>query len=194
MEYVLDNPIIFKYLREIEEEYNKVVNYIDVTDDWLKNATPNSHKVLDRNYYEYNGKIYKVEEDNKNVILDYTQDEKETAQWIENVFGGEIYMNPKVNFPKNIETADYLWNKELWDKKGMKKSTSVKRSFDNAIKSHRNQTHNFIIDLTGSNLNDEIIVNQVYNAFTKDSKFYRKWLEKVIIKRDNKLVKIIIKK
>lgn len=192
MEYVLDSPIIFKFLKELEEEYNKVVNYIDVTDEWINSATPNSHTVEDLSYWIIDGIKYCV--DGKSIVLDYSENEKECAEWLENTFGGEIYMCPRVNYPKNIETADYLWNNELWDKKGMSNSTSIKRAFDNAIKNHQEQAHNFIVDLTDSNLSNEIVIEQVCNAFIKNNKFYRDWLKKVIIKRDDKLIKVIIKK
>lgn len=172
---------------------NKEKYYEDVTQKWLDEATPNSHKVLDRNFYiAENGARYDV--DNKNVVLDYSQEEKDTAIWIENTFGGEIYMNPRVNYPKNIQTADYLWKNELWDRKGMKKSTSIERAFDNVIKNCRNQSKNFIVDLTECKLNNQTIIKQVKNAFDPTNKLYRNWLEKVIIKRNNNVVKIFVKK
>ena len=52
-----------------------------------------------------------------------------------------------------------------------------------AIEDHEKQAHNFIFDITKTKLiNDEIIerVNKLY-SFKKVS-----WLEKVIIKRENK--------
>lgn len=66
-------------------------NYKNVTSEWIQNATPNSHRVKDRNYFETeNGKRYYVDE--KNVVLDYSKKEREIAEWLENTFGGEIYM------------------------------------------------------------------------------------------------------
>ena len=55
-------------------------NYIDVTDEWLKNARPNSHKVREMNYFEINGVKHYV--DGKNIILDYSKEEKECALWL----------------------------------------------------------------------------------------------------------------
>ena len=166
----------------------------DVTEEWLKLSTPNSHIVKDRKSYKIGDKIYRVRKGSTAVVLDYSQDEKLCAEWIEGVFGGKIYMNPRVNRPKKVNTADYLWRDELWDKKSLKNSKSLTRAFDNAIKDCQEQTGNFIVDLTGCELSNNTIINQVKNSFNSKSKLYRYWLQKVVIKRGNKLIKVIVKK
>lgn len=83
------------------------INYIDVTDEWICNATPFSHEVKDQNYFEHNCIKYYV--DSKNVVLDYSKKEKEVALWLEETFRGEIYMLPRINKPDGIKTAGYLW-------------------------------------------------------------------------------------
>ena len=88
-------------------------NYIDVTSEWIIKTKPNTHIVKDRKYFEHNGIKYKV--DNKNIVLDYSNKEKEIAIWLENTFGGEIYMLPRINKPDGIQTADYLFRGEYWD-------------------------------------------------------------------------------
>lgn len=50
------------------------INYIDVTEEWINNAKPNSYVVKDANYYLKDGIKYYV--DNKNVVLDYSFEEK----------------------------------------------------------------------------------------------------------------------
>ena len=183
-----------RFSREyIVENVQNENGFTDVTNQWLEYATPNSHEVKDREYFiDKQGIKYKV--DGKNVVLDYSDDEKQCAIWLENTFGGEIYMNPKVNFPKGINTADYLWRNELWDKKSMKKSTSLIRAFDNAIKDHESQANNFILDITDCKLNDKTVLVQVKNAFNPNNKLYRNWLQKVIVKRGEKLISVIVKK
>lgn len=176
------------------KETPKNKNYKDVTKEWLKNATPNSHEVKDIDFYQYNGETYRMDKTNKNVTLDYSDKEKSVAEWIEKVFGGEIYLNPRINYPKNIPTADYLWKKERWDLKELKKSTSLSRAVDNVIKGCKEQSNNFILDLTNCKLTDDIILEQVKNTFDTNSKFYREWVKKIIIKRDDELIKVITKK
>lgn len=161
--------------------------YLDATNEWIDNATPNSHKVQDRQYFEKDNIKYQV--DGKNVVLDYSNKEKEVAEWLENTFGGEIYMLPRVNNPEGIQTADYLFRGECWDLKEINKTG--KNILYHAIEDHEKQAHNFIFDITKTKLSsDEIIerVNKLY-SFKKVS-----WLEKVIIKRENKLIKVTKKK
>lgn len=158
-------------------------NYKDVTKEWLNKATPNSHTVKDRQYFEYKGTRYKV--DNKNVVLDYSNHEKEVAQWLENTFGGEIYMLPRVNKPDGISTADYLFQNEYWDLKDI--NGKGKNVLFHAVEKHENQAHNFIFDVTNSKLKDEEILNRLEKLYLIKKV---KWLDKIIIKRNNKIVSI----
>lgn len=79
------------------------LTYRDVTREWLKNSYLNSHQVKTRNYYEHDGIRYFV--DCKKVVLDYTNYEKDIAVWLENSFGGKIYLLPKVNEPKRYKNC-----------------------------------------------------------------------------------------
>lgn len=168
---------------------NDNLKFIDVTNQWLKNARPNTHKVLDSYYYISNDKIYIVD-GSKNVVLDYSLKELEIANWIENTFGGEIYMNPRVNFPRNIKTADYWWNGEYWDLKELNSSTSQNRAIDNAVKCCKEQSHNFIFDITNCSIPTKNIMTQVELLFYKKK---RSWINKVIVKSDNEVVIIYIR-
>ena len=161
-------------------------DFTDVTQEWLDKATPNSHKVLDRNYFEYEGVKYKV--DGKKVVLDYTKKEKETAEWLENTFGGKIYMNPRVNSPDGIPTADYLFRNEYWDLKEItEKATSKFRAVDNVIKNSKNQTENIILDISSNKIGQEIIINQVKKIYSTKG---REWINKIIVV-DNKQLLLV---
>ncbi len=172
----------------VEEE----VTYIDVTKEWLKKANPNSHEVLDSYFYISKNKIYIVD-GSKNVVLDYSLKELEVANWIENTFGGEIYMNPRVNVPEKVKTADYWWNGEYWDLKELKDSTSLTRAIDNAIKDCEGQSHNFIIDITGCRIPLNNIIHQVHKVFSIKNTD-RNWIYRIIIKKHNKIIRIYIRK
>ena len=162
-------------------------SYIDVTSIWINNAKPNSHKVKDKMYYKHNGVIYKV--DNKYVVLDYSKKEREIAEWLENTFGGEIYMLPRINYPKEISTADYLFNGEKFDLKEI--NGNGKRILDNILKSKKKQANNFIIDISKSKIEIESIkyqINKIYN----DTK--RTWINIIILIKNNELIKIYKRK
>ena len=158
-------------------------NYTDVTNEWIINAKPNTHIVKDRKYFEHNGIKYKV--DNKNIILDYSDKEKEVAIWLENTFGGEIYMLPRINKPDGIQTADYLFRGEYWD---LKKITGKgKNTLDSAINKKKSQSNNFIFDINNSEITLEAIDKQLSSIYENK---YRKWIDKIIVKQNNNVIVI----
>ena len=110
----------------------KTDNYTDITNSWLKNKQygHNNCNVIDAKYYVYNNIKYNV--DKKNVILDYSKQERRIALWLCNTFGSNVYMMPRINYPNGIMTADYLFKNEYWDLKTIK--GSGKRSIEDAKK------------------------------------------------------------
>lgn len=155
-------------------------NYIDITKEWLESATPNTHKVKDSYYYVHKGIKYKVYK--KEVVLDYSKKEKEIAEWLENTFGGKIFILPKVNKPKCIKTADYLFKNEHWDLKEIYgKSRQV---LYHAIYRKKKQSSNFIFDTSNSELDLGSLTNQVQELYSrKDLSFIRK----IILKNKNEV-------
>lgn len=178
----------------IEKEDNQVIvikdepKYLDKTKEWLKKATPNSHEIIDLdNYITDDGKKYKV--DGKNVVLDYSQEERIVAEWLKNTFGGEIKMVPRVNNPDNIKTPDFIWNNEKWDLKTI--NGSGKRVIEDAIKKKRKQADNFIFDITPSKIEKDNLYDQlhkIYNSKTTD------WVNKIVVKQNDDVIVIYEKK
>ncbi len=162
--------------------------YIDITKNWLNNATPNSHPVLEARYFKNKDKV-KYYVDNKSVVLDYSKKEKEVAIWLENTFGGELFLLPRINYPQNIKTPDYLYNGEYFDLKSI--SGSGKRVVDSLIKGNKAQAKNFIIDISSCPLSIVEILNQVTRIYNMKN---RNWLDIMIIKKNNKLIAIYKRK
>ena len=169
----------------------KDLGYIDATEEWT-NIKAEKGIVLDSYYYITNNHIYIVD-GSKKVQLNYSKKELEVAYWLVNTFGGKLYMKPRVNYPFGIKTADYFWKGEYWDLKVFKNVTSKTRAVDNIIKSQKNQAHNFIIDITNCNVSTKCIIEQVRQLFNI-KKEKRNWINKIIIKNDNNLISIFIKK
>ena len=159
----------------------EIQNYLIITNEWLKKATPNSHKVVDMDYFEYKGIKYEV--DGEKVVFDYSKHEKEVAEWLENVFGGEIYMLPRVNRPQGIMTSDFLWNNEHWDLKDI--NGIGKNILFHAVEDHERQAHNFIFDITKSKLNTDEILERLEKLYSLKK---INWLDKVIIKRNDEVI------
>jgi len=159
-------------------------NYNIVTKEWLGNATPNSHPVLDQLFYDYNGVRYLV--DGKKVVLDYSKKEREVAEWLKNTFGGEIKMIPKVNIPEGIKTPDYIFRGESWDLKIPK--GSGKRTIEDLLKRNRKQSKNFIIDISFMKNKDDDIRKQIIKLFNSKT---TNWIYKIIIKRQENLICVL---
>lgn len=174
-----DNNLRRDYTREhvYENKDIKVSNYKDVTQEWLDNATPNSHIVKDAEYFTADdGTKYHV--DGKNVVLDYSDNEKEVAEWLENTLGGEIYMVPRVNNPEGISTPDYIFRSENWDLKTIK--GSGKQTLYHSVYKKINQSNNFIFDASSSELNIDELKKQIFKLYKRED---TKFIEKVILKK-----------
>lgn len=186
--WLKENGLTRDYNREYiikKQNFNKTeLPYKDVTQEWLAKATPNSHEVKNMTYFERDGVKYKV--DGKNVVLDYSDKEKEIAEWLESTFGGGLYMVPRVNNPKGISTPDYLWNNEFWDLKEI--TGNGKHTLDTAIKKKKSQSSNFLFDMSNSKMSNEEAIKQLKLIFkTKD----RHWIKKIMLIRNQNLIVII---
>ena len=170
------------------QEENKLIgkDYYDVTDIWINTATPNSNKIIDSKSFVHNGTRYRV--DGHNVVLDYSNQEKEIAEWLESTFGGQLRMNPRINYPEGIKTSDYIFRKENWDLKTIKGNSN--QVLYHAIRKKKSQSNNFIFDITKSELSIKDAIKQIEKIYKRpDSNF----VKRVIIKK-NQDFKIFLKK
>lgn len=101
---------------------------------------------------------------NKLDIENYTD---VTKEWLENTFGGEIYLLPRVNKPDGIKTADYLWNDEYWDFKQI--NGSGIRTIEDLLKRKEEQAHNFILEKSLTKLSDDEVLMQIEKIFSSDT-------------------------
>ena len=160
-------------------------SYIDITGAWYPNATPRSHPVQDLQAYTADGVTYVV--DGCHVVLDYNEHEKEIAELLEREVGGEIYLVPRVNNPQGVSTPDYLFHGKGYDLKTIRKGAGPNTIF-NRVKKAKRQSHNFIIDVTDSGLDDEIINKQIEKLFTSRG---TDWVDEVVIVRDKAIIRVV---
>ena len=157
----------------------------DVTAQWREQATPGSHAVEDAQEVTINGTTYNV--DGHNVVLNYSDHEREIAEILEKEFGGEIKMLPRVNNPQGVKTPDYLFRGAGYDLKTIGKTTGKNPLF-NRIKKAKDQADNFVIDLTDSDIGDNVIDAQIEKAFWSSS---TKNVKTIIIIKNGKVLKIV---
>ena len=157
----------------------------DVTDEWRRNATPNSHMVLDAKKVIQDGKTYRV--DGKNVKFEYDKHEKKIAELIEREYGGEMYMCPKIQGEnKRISTPDYVFRGERYDLKEIEAPNDD--AIYNRIHKKRKQADNFIIDYSKSGMKKEEMIRQSEKIFKNK---YTSFVQRIILIEGDEIVRII---
>ena len=159
----------------------KLYLYEDITDKALKNKVKykvikNATSVVINNRKFYVNKRNKIIHKNKEV---------EIANLLIETLGGVLEYLPEIGELRNVKCADFLYQNEMWDLKELgKQVTSKTRAVDNALKSNKEQSNNFILDITECPLNRSDILYQVEKMYSR-----RLWINKVIIFDNNKLLK-----
>lgn len=74
-------------------------------------------------------------------------------------------------------------DKEIWELKTI--TGNGKRTLDSAIKDKKNQANIFIFDMTYSNMDTDTIIKQTIKTMKN-----RNWIKKIIIVKNNKLIKV----
>lgn len=143
----------------------KSKNYNEVSlSDWFPEAVPNSHEVKEMQEYTKDGVTYVV--DGKHVINIHTEREKEVAQLLADKVGGEIQLVPKVNYPQGIKTPDYIFNGVEYDLKEI--IGSGKNVVSSSVSKKKEQSSNFILDITRTSLKSEDISKQINRLYHSD--------------------------
>ena len=114
-----------------------------------------------------------------------TTREKEVANILGKIYGGQVRIIPRVNKPLNIKTPDYIINEEKIDLKQI--TGSGKYVIEGNIKGKKEQANNFIIDITNSKLKDIEVEKQIANIYK--SKRYS-WVDKIFLLKENNIIKV----
>lgn len=186
-----ENDLKRDYSREHIKEYKakqiKEEQYEDITDKLLNKGTQ-KYKVKEQNYFvDENKNKYVV--DNKYVLIEPTQREKEVANMLGKLYGGKINIIPRVNKPEGIKTPDYMIRNRKYDLKQI--VGSGKYVIQGNIKDKQKQAENFIIDITKSKLSIEDSVRQIQSIY--NSKHYL-WLDRIVLIKDKEFLKIYKRK
>lgn len=166
------------------------IQFLDVTKEWKENSTPNSNEIkLNDKVFIDNKTNKKYGVDNKHVIFKPSKNEMNVAEWLKNNFGGEIEINPRISEPANVKVPDYYFRNKRFDLKEI--NGNGKNTIDTAIKSKKEQADNFILDIKKSKLEDAEIIRQVEKVYNSKN---REWVNTIIIKRNNDLIKVYKRK
>ena len=159
--------------------YNDITNQFDFS---------KKYEIKVKQYYKAeDGTKYNV--DGKHVILNPTEREKEVAEILGKVYGGQVNIIPRVNEPSNIKTPDYIINNERFDLKEI--TGSGKYVIEGNIRKKKNQANNFIIDITNTKMDIKEIERQIASIYI--SKRYL-WVDKIFIVKEDSIIKIYKRK
>ena len=137
--------------------------------------------------YIINGKTYKV--DGKTILLDYSEHEKQIAEVIAKETGKNVCLVPRITYPQNIQTADYLIDGIKYDLKtplGAGKNTLY-----GMVKSKKRQANNFVICLDKTELTIQEVERQIEGIYHSE---HTKFVDKIVLVKDNSIKKVYERK
>lgn len=128
------------------------------------------------------------------MVFEPTGDEIKCAQILAKTFGKSVILLPKVNNPKNIKCADYLFENNFLDLKTINKLNKENISKDaiyNSLKDGREQSNNFIIDITNYTYDKDEVYNQINKIYKAK---HRSWVNRIYLLENNQIIKIFERK
>jgi hypothetical protein len=189
--FTQENDLREDYSRQHVKGYKSVntkeKQYIDITEEIIK-KDKQDFKLIEQQYYiDENGNRYNV--DGKYILLEPTEREKEVANMLGELYGGNIKIIPRINEPKGIKTPDYIVKNKRYDLKQI--SGSGKYVIQGNLKGKQKQADNFVIDITKSKMSTDEAIRQVENIY--NSKHFL-WLDRIILLKDKEFLKIYKRK
>lgn len=155
---------------------------VDETASWIGKGNKIG-KVEDLQEYFVNGAAFKV--DGKRVLLDYSEHEKEIANIIAKGTGKDIKMVPRITFPQNIQTPDYLIDGIKFDLKTP--LGNGKNTLYGMVKSKKKQANNFVICADKTALSMDEIEQQIQGIYSSRNTAF---VDTIILVKNQEIVKI----
>ena len=149
-----------------------IKGYNDITTDWLNNVVKGNYLELSiGDTFHYNDNDYFI--DGKNVTTEGMNIEKEFAQLLNEKYGIQITVLPRIEIPERIKTPDYYINDiEKMDLKTIKGESP--RTFKNAMGKQKGKAEIFIFNVINDNISIEIADERIRKLFyTSDVSFLR---------------------
>lgn len=166
-------------------ESKQKINYEDITSNFTK---VQKYKVKEQQYYkDEQGNKYKI--DNKNVKIKANEKEREVAELLGKMYGGNVQLVPVVLNPQGIKTLDYIIKGEKFD---LKEPTGNSQTTIYDLFKHKSkQADNFIVDIHKSGLNKSESIKQSEKIFYSK---HRMWIKTIILMDNNKVFKVLKRK
>ena len=164
-----------------ETEQGVILNHMDITNEWTKKDKKGS--VVERLSYMVGGINYIV--DGEHIILNPSEQERKTAAVLSEKYGKNVELVPKVDYPTNIQTPDYLIDGERFDLKSP--TGKSKNLLYNLVSKKRKQSSSFIFDITDCPLSEDDIERQVKELyFSRHTRF----IDKIVVMKNREVLKV----
>lgn len=161
-----------------------VSNYKDITEEWIKLRSKDG-VIKDAKSIKLKGKEYFV---NKKNRINHKNNEIHIAKLLIQAFGGNFQYLPDIGEDDGVRCGDFLYKNVIWDLKELGPNVQSKvRAVDNALKASKDQSNNFILDITTCKLDRKNIIKQVEKIYSTKN---REWIDKIIIFDNDKLLRV----
>lgn len=192
--FIENNNLKRDFSRENVEKITRVVNsniekeqYVDITTRKLLEKY-NNYEIEEQKYFvDNNGNKYNV--DGKKVILEPTDKEKEVANLLGEIYGGKVRIIPRINEPAGIKTPDYMIENRKYDLKEIYGNS--KNTLYNAIAKKKEQSDNFIFDISNTKMNIIEAINQIQGIYKSK---HKDWVNEIILIKNNQILKMYKRK
>lgn len=124
--------------------------YIEVQDEYEKNATPGEGKLTH----------------DKGCTEDRYKDELDFAEWIHNTFGGDIHVNEEKYEFEGQKNPDYLWNGKLWDLKTLSSEKAANTAIKRGLTQIKDNPGGLILDLRENDFSEDLLVDVINKRMT----------------------------
>ncbi len=177
-------------LKKVNAEFDKWLKDNKLTRDYNREYVSNlKDKTVSCTNQDFvigsDGKKYIV--DNKNIILDHTENEINIATWYAENNKVNVKMLPRVLNPPSIKTGDFIeeTSKVIWEIKEPEGNT-LGTTMVNQFKGQKEKAQHFIIDLHKTDMTSENAIEDIEKILS--NKRYE-WVKRVILKNNDVLIK-----
>ena len=127
------------------------------------------------------GQRYEI--DNHHVKFEPSQHEREIAEVLAEQLHERVILQPKIDDPPNIRMPDYIINGQGYDLKTV--SGKGKNTLDSAVKDRKGQATTFVFDVTNFKVSEDDMLRQASHIIER-----REWIDKIILIRDNNIIRV----
>lgn len=160
----------------------------DITGNWFPDAVPGSHSVKKIEKVFFNGEYHEI--DGNKIKFRTKPNERRVAELIAKKVGGPVCLRPEINEPTGIPSPDLEINGIEYDVKTLEPGTGKNKIY-NRVKKRPEQGGRYIVDITWTDLSDELVDRQIDKIFwSKETQF----IDEIVVIRGDDILRVARRK